>query len=1152
VPGQDAAARGPGAALAQAAHAIADGVRQAAAGSMLMADAGKDALRAIDALAGTEAAQRSCCDATASVVETLRQADLLGRGHLVMQANLLARSGDGAAAAEVLIAAHAAFPDGFSETHALSAWRRLSKHGTVPAEDLVRRLSRAGVPLAIEGDTTALLSGLQEARGRSELTEAIEHLERSGGFSDVIAAGRALNILRTAKGRTAEHVMRLTRLATETCGLTVRVVSDAFAVLAELGAADESSAVLEAARSAGLELTAEHRLAYVTALANAMRFHAALAAYQEYLDDGFPASIKARRVQVYALTAMDETGRMCDALLDWAANLRETGGVDPPASLLTTALSALLRDDVNLALRLIEGSADVFAYNGTHRKLVLDSAARTRVVKTLATALAAFGRGGADSSETDLARLLDLAAESPAADVVTALDHVVRAAPQTLTRLALPLAMAQIACGDLAAAEGTARLSSDPAVVEAVVTAQLAADDLDGALRTSEILDVDDHGLGARAKARRHMPHPPTMVDQLVRALAASEGPGAAEMWMRRYPQVAWPMEAWEALALAYRRDGGKHKAIERLMERMRRAGRKPSSRVWANWLSAFPRAYRADHVDEALGQMAAENVMAMADFFTAAIVGALLPEKVQPEPDRDTEEMAWENARRALQTAEDLLVRAVPTLSRRRGTHPEAWFTPGQLLEIARSYPLRRRPFAQLDAVVEVRLNEETDPVEQFAAFLGAVAAAHARALLPAGVERIREAGAPLGLADRPELVAAFFDAHVGQPEDALRVVDAEVAGGTVQSPAPAQAAGRLLAGSGSLDAVLQVLDLPGETALDRELAEELASAAVRALHEAGQADLAHGLGRAAAQRQLTLSTSAQASLLTTYQPQEVSGSADDGPVWTTAQLAAYNSLLQHELANHLRVGRNRTDTLATVVRKLREQVPSEVQADVGRYLDILDKVERGLRVSLEHQQRSIDKIAAAAEQERVSAGAVNVRDAIDAVVVQLRTEAEEAHTRLEILERDGCARMAVRVHATLLQFALHNLVTNALKAQARRKDGVERDVELLATFAESDREDLAVAPYGWIVVSVRDHGDGVPADLPDNVANWTIPGQPGQGAGIGLRVTENMIRQAGGRLWVDTAVAEGSRFCFRLPSAARRQARASRPISREEHPND
>ena len=183
----------------------------------------------------------------------------------------------------------------------------------------------------------------------------------------------------------------------------------------------------------------------------------------------------------------------------------------------------------------------------------------------------------------------------------------------------------------------------------------------------------------------------------------------------------------------------------------------------------------------------------------------------------------------------------------------------------------------------------------------------------------------------------------------------------------------------------------------------------------------------------------------------------------------------------------------------------------------------------------------------ERKSAGAVPVLPTIESVAAQLAVDAESERTTIRVLDPEAVARMSVRGHATLLHFALHNLLSNGIKAHRRRGGGARRAIEVLATFAESDREDLAVAPHGWVTVSVRDHGDGVPDDLPDNVANWALPEQPGQGLGIGLSRTENMIRLSGGRLWVDTSVTEGSRFCFRLPSA-RRPARAAHPTSRED----
>jgi signal transduction histidine kinase len=342
------------------------------------------------------------------------------------------------------------------------------------------------------------------------------------------------------------------------------------------------------------------------------------------------------------------------------------------------------------------------------------------------------------------------------------------------------------------------------------------------------------------------------------------------------------------------------------------------------------------------------------------------------------------------------------------------------------------------------------------------------------------------------------------------------------------------------------QVLD-PAEPALPEDQAERLLSAVVLAFEDAGQPESARQVGSIAEDRGLSLTAAAQGALLATHRPADPVAE-DLGPVWTTGQLEAYNGLLQHEFANQLQISRSSTQLLATAVRHLRRKLPAEVVADAGRYLDALDDVEEALRENGDAQQRTIEKIAAAADLERTSAGTVPVLDAMVSVAAQLAAEAATAATDIRVLDRDGSGRLSVRGHATLLHFALHNLLSNAIKAHERRKSAVRRDIELLATFAESDREDLAVAPYGWVIVSVRDHGVGVPDELPDNVANWSIPGQPGQGAGIGLRRTENMIRGSGGRLWIDLSVTEGSRFCFRLPSAARRQARGLPPTARED----
>ncbi|MGY1787412.1 ATP-binding protein [Geodermatophilus sp. SYSU D00698] len=1120
---------------------------EAAAGA-LTADGAKELLRALDRM--TRQAEPGDCRAAAQrVVDAARSAGVGGRGILVLQANLLARLGDAEGAADLVVTAHAEHPDGFKDTHPVLAWKLLRRHGSRAAAAYVDRLQAAGVPMAHQLDPSALLESLQEARTATDLDAAVDGLERAGGFPDVVAAGRALGILRTAHGRRPEHVLRLVDLAIASSAVTPRVVNDALIVLSELGAADESRTVLARAEAAGVPLVADHRLLFVTALANAMRFDDALAAYQAYLDDGFPANARARRVHVAALALTDRTAELSAALLDWARAVRAGEVTDPPANVLATALTALARDDITLLLEVFRGGAGAFTFNGTHRRILAGHAQRTLSVPTYAEALAAAADAGVPPTAHELDALVEMAVGGDPEEVVEALRQVVRAAGDALPRLALPLVRAHIATGDLVAAEATAGECPAPAIVEALVAAHLDAGDLDGALRGCELFE---HGAGTEPAETAHprMPYPPALVTRVVRGLAVRRGTDAAERWLRRHSPATWPVEAWEALARAHRRDKGNSRAIEQLMGEMREAGGGCSGGVWAEWLYAVPRHKRAARLVYARAAMRADKVVPTPSFHTAAIVGALQPDKVPADRvGTDAEAAAWENAQRAVGAGERLLVKAVESLTPRAGARAaqDGWFTAAQLLEIARAYPLARRPYAQLDSVVEVRVAAETEPDEQFAAFLGAVAAAHARALLPEGVKRLRTAAVKRGLGRPPELTAALFDALAGRPESVPEVAAAEAARGALAAPVVAEAAGRALAATGSVEAVLGVLDGTDDAALDEEPAEALLSAATLALAEAGQSESAQELGRAAESRGLSLSPAAQASLLTTQRP-EAPAAAEQGPVWTTAQLAAYNSLLEHELANHLRGSRASTELLRAVTRNLRRRLPDEVATDFERDLAALDDVVASLRRSQNLQQRSIAKIAAAADLERRSAGAVPVLATVESVVEQLESEAVAAHTEVRLLDREGCGGMAVRGHATLLQFALHNLVSNAIKAHTRRKGDERRVVEILATFGESTREDLAVAPYGWVVLSVRDHGDGVPEDLPDNVANWSIPGQPGQGAGIGLRVTENMVRQSGGQLWIDTSVAEGSRFCFRLPSAARRNARAAHRGARVE----
>jgi two-component system sensor histidine kinase VicK len=74
-------------------------------------------------------------------------------------------------------------------------------------------------------------------------------------------------------------------------------------------------------------------------------------------------------------------------------------------------------------------------------------------------------------------------------------------------------------------------------------------------------------------------------------------------------------------------------------------------------------------------------------------------------------------------------------------------------------------------------------------------------------------------------------------------------------------------------------------------------------------------------------------------------------------------------------------------------------------------------------------------------------------------------------------------------------------------------------------------------IEVSVSDQGSGIPEEDLNNVFNKFYRGvqkrqRPG-GTGLGLAVSQAIVHNHGGRIWVESEVGRGSTFYFTLPVA-------------------
>ena len=100
-----------------------------------------------------------------------------------------------------------------------------------------------------------------------------------------------------------------------------------------------------------------------------------------------------------------------------------------------------------------------------------------------------------------------------------------------------------------------------------------------------------------------------------------------------------------------------------------------------------------------------------------------------------------------------------------------------------------------------------------------------------------------------------------------------------------------------------------------------------------------------------------------------------------------------------------------------------------------------------------------------------------------------------------------------------LHNLIGNAIKYSKGGQISVACEVE-----------------GDHVVVSVSDQGDGIPAQFLDKVFErfFQIDGASTRrvgGSGLGLAISRGIVEAHGGKIWVESAVGQGSTFRFTLP---------------------
>jgi signal transduction histidine kinase/HAMP domain-containing protein len=139
----------------------------------------------------------------------------------------------------------------------------------------------------------------------------------------------------------------------------------------------------------------------------------------------------------------------------------------------------------------------------------------------------------------------------------------------------------------------------------------------------------------------------------------------------------------------------------------------------------------------------------------------------------------------------------------------------------------------------------------------------------------------------------------------------------------------------------------------------------------------------------------------------------------------------------------------------------------------------------------------------------------AMDAV----RFQAEQKSIELELISKNNLAKVFVDTEKTA--WVLVNFLSNALRYSSEKS-------KVIIQIIEKD---------GNIEFSVRDFGKGIDEQyqkrLFDRYFQVPTDGNNKSGSGLGLAISKDFIEAESGKIWVESAIGEGSRFCFQLPIA-------------------
>jgi two-component system, NtrC family, sensor kinase len=253
-------------------------------------------------------------------------------------------------------------------------------------------------------------------------------------------------------------------------------------------------------------------------------------------------------------------------------------------------------------------------------------------------------------------------------------------------------------------------------------------------------------------------------------------------------------------------------------------------------------------------------------------------------------------------------------------------------------------------------------------------------------------------------------------------------------------------------------------------------------------------------------------------------------------ASLGELTAGIAHEIQNPLNFVNNFSEVSAELVTEL------NVEIDKGNTNDakeIAGDLKQNLEKINHHGKRAADIVKGMLQHSRTSSGQKELTDINALADEYLRL----AYHGLRAKDKSFNAKFETHLDPTLSKVnvvpqdigrVVLNLINNAFYAVSEKSSYAKASEDLYEpTVTVSTHYSLSHGEgKGEAIISVKDNGNGIPNSIKEKIFQPFFTTKPtGQGTGLGLSLSYDIVKAHGGELKVETKEGEGSTFFIQLP---------------------